>query len=161
MERRLRLLLDRERYAKVEREARQSGRTVSAVIREAIDVRFAEDLDARSEAATRLLADPPTGVSPVPDWSATKESFDREVERRVPWRPTSSSIRRALPWTGSGRAQRCVCRADGGQPFLAPVEGRQDPQPGLGHRDGVLPVRGARAVARHDGPLVGEDPGVG
>ena len=84
MERRLRLLLDRERYAKVEREARQSGRTVSAVIREAIDVRFAEDLDARSEAATRLLAVPATGGSPEPDWNATKESFDREVERRVP-----------------------------------------------------------------------------
>ena len=41
MERRLQLLLDRERYATVEREATQSGRTVSAVIREAIHVRFA------------------------------------------------------------------------------------------------------------------------
>ena len=84
MERRLQLLLDRERYAKVEREARQSGRTVSAVIREAIDVRFAEDLDARSEAAARLLAVPATGGSPEPDWSATKESFDHDMERRVP-----------------------------------------------------------------------------
>ena len=36
MERRLQLLLDQERFAKVEAEARASGRSVAAIIREAI-----------------------------------------------------------------------------------------------------------------------------
>lgn len=40
MERRLQLLLDAERYARVAEEAESSGRSVAAVIREAIDVRF-------------------------------------------------------------------------------------------------------------------------
>jgi len=84
MERRLQLLLDRERYATVEREATQSGRTVSAVIREAIHVWFAEDPDARAGAAARLLAVPATGGGPEPDWSTTKESFDCDMDRRVP-----------------------------------------------------------------------------
>lgn len=55
MERRLQLLLDQDRYARVAEEARRSGRSVAAVIREAIDARFSDDHDddARRAAAAR------------------------------------------------------------------------------------------------------------
>jgi len=40
LERRLQLLLDQERYERVAAEARESGRSVNAVIREAIDAHY-------------------------------------------------------------------------------------------------------------------------
>lgn len=57
MERRLQLLLDRHRFRLVESEAERSGRSVAAVIREAIDLRFADDDAAarRADAAGELL----------------------------------------------------------------------------------------------------------
>ena len=78
MERRLQLLLDRQRYALVEREARASGRSVAAVIREAIDVRFADDVTLRQAAARRLLDAhaAPEGVEP--DWSEVKADYEAE-----------------------------------------------------------------------------------
>lgn len=82
MERRLQLLLDQERYARVEAEARRSGRSVAAVIREAIDFRFDVDLRAeqRSAAARRLLeltAEPDPG--PEPNWAETKAAMEQEM----------------------------------------------------------------------------------
>lgn len=57
MERRLQILLDAERYERVANEATRSGRSVAAVIREAIDFRFPDDEDAaRTRAAAALLA---------------------------------------------------------------------------------------------------------
>lgn len=57
MERRLQLLLDQDRYDLVAHEADRSGRSVAAVIREAIDFRFPRaDPDDRSCAAQELLA---------------------------------------------------------------------------------------------------------
>lgn len=57
MERRLQLLLDQDRYDRVAHEADRSGRSVAAVIREAIDMRFPRaDLDDRAGAARELLA---------------------------------------------------------------------------------------------------------
>lgn len=56
MERRLQLLLDQERYDRVAAESARSGRSVAAVIREAIDMRFPDlDDDRRRHAAQRLL----------------------------------------------------------------------------------------------------------
>jgi len=55
MERRLQLLLDRDRYRRVADEAERSGRSVAAVIREAIDLRFPSGQDARAVALTQLL----------------------------------------------------------------------------------------------------------
>lgn len=58
MERRLQLLLDAERYARLAGEAERSGRSVAAVIREAIDFRFpGEDDASRMQAAVDLLSD--------------------------------------------------------------------------------------------------------
>lgn len=56
MERRLQLLLDADRYARVAGEAERSGRSVAAVIREAIDFRFPDAGDTgRMQAAVDLL----------------------------------------------------------------------------------------------------------
>jgi hypothetical protein len=55
MERRLQLLLDQHRYDLVAAEAARSGRSVAAVIREAIDRRFDDADQRRMAAAARLL----------------------------------------------------------------------------------------------------------
>lgn len=86
MERRLQLLLDQARYARVEAEARASGRSVAAVIREAIDYRFDVDAEAarRVEAARRFLelAQGTHGEPPV-DWAATKRAMDDELAGKL------------------------------------------------------------------------------
>ncbi len=86
LERRLQLLLDEERYALVRSEAQRSGRSIAAVIREAIDDRFAaREQDARSAAAVRLLgrhAEPGPGLEP--DWDATKLELEDDLLRALP-----------------------------------------------------------------------------
>ena len=69
LEKRLQLLLDADRYQKVSQEAERSGRSVAAVIREAIDLRFpAVGVDVRMAAATELLAlDPGPGIGEGPE----------------------------------------------------------------------------------------------
>lgn len=83
MERRLQLLLDQERYDRVAAEADRSGRSVAAVIREAIDLRFADDLDVRREAGRRLLAlaDGPD-TAPMEDPTTLKDLFDADLAER-------------------------------------------------------------------------------
>ncbi|HKX67734.1 MAG TPA: ribbon-helix-helix protein, CopG family [Intrasporangium sp.] len=87
MERRLQVLLDQDRYAKVEAEARASGRSVAAVIRDAIDLLF----DSRGEAARRMesarrlldLADLTGNEPPAGDWAETKRAMDDELAGRL------------------------------------------------------------------------------
>lgn len=83
MERRLQLLLDRARYDRIAAEAERSGRTVSAVIREAIDVRFPDDgEEARMAAATRLLAlTAAPDDAPQEEWSDYKKAYEDDLER--------------------------------------------------------------------------------
>ena len=80
MERRLQLLLDRERYARVEDEARRSGRSVSAVIRNAIDVAYPGELDVRVGALNTLLTiGRRSAEGPEAAWASIKESFDDDL----------------------------------------------------------------------------------
>jgi hypothetical protein len=58
LERRLQILLDEERYRRVERVARDRGTSVAAVIREAIDRGLPETPSVRSSAAQRILSAP-------------------------------------------------------------------------------------------------------
>lgn len=87
MERRLQLLLDSERYARVEAEARASGRSVAAVIREAIDYRFNVDVEAarRREATPRFLqVASQSDHEPQPtDWGAIREAMDDELAAKL------------------------------------------------------------------------------
>ena len=66
-DRRLQLLLDEDRYARVASLARQRGTSVAAVIREAID-RGLPSPDRRRSAAARLVLEAePAEVPDVPD----------------------------------------------------------------------------------------------
>lgn len=82
MEKRLQLLLDQERYERVADEAKRSGRSVAAVIREAIDVRFTDpEEEARLAAGRALLEmmDNNTDTRPEPDWAETKAAMEQEL----------------------------------------------------------------------------------
>jgi predicted DNA-binding protein len=71
---RTQLLLDDERHRRLEDEARRTGRSVAAIVREALDARYrlAEQTDDRRRAAAALLG-APRPTDPEPDWD--------EVER--------------------------------------------------------------------------------
>lgn len=84
LERRFQILLDQERYALVEREAARSGRSVAAVIREAIDLRFGSEVTVRANAATAFLAATADPREPGEDWAESKAAMDAELVRRVP-----------------------------------------------------------------------------
>jgi hypothetical protein len=66
---RTQLLLDDERRALLEEEARRTGRSVASLLRDAIDARYGlrERSSARRAAATALL-DAPRPSDPEPDW---------------------------------------------------------------------------------------------
>jgi predicted DNA-binding protein len=82
--RRTQILLDEERYRKLEERASETGRSVASLIREAIDAKLGEDDAARRrlEAGRRFLAAPyPPGDGPEPDWEGVgdleaDEEFD-------------------------------------------------------------------------------------
>ena len=85
MEKRLQLLLDQERYDRVAAEAARSGRSVAAVIREAIDLRFDDSSAARAAAARQLLrmtADR-VGTGVEPEWAETKALMEQELEEKL------------------------------------------------------------------------------
>lgn len=86
MEKRLQLLLDAHRYRLVSAEASRSGRSVAAVIREAIDVRFAEEAEARERRAAALgefLAMGPDEDGPEEDVVAElHREFEEQLSRK-------------------------------------------------------------------------------
>lgn len=83
LERRLQILLDRDRYAKVEGEAARSGRSVAAVIREAIDLRFASEEAARASAAAAFLDLTGQADEPGEEWADVKAAMIADVESRL------------------------------------------------------------------------------
>lgn len=83
LEKRLQILLDRERFAKVEQEAQRSGRSVAAVIREAIDLRFATDSGVRASAAADFLASTSDPGGPGEDWSDAKAAMADDLAERL------------------------------------------------------------------------------
>jgi predicted DNA-binding protein len=76
LSRRTQLLLDDERHRRLEEESRRTGRSIGALVREAIDVRFglAEQAERHRVAAAALLA-APRPADPEPDWA--------EIEREL------------------------------------------------------------------------------
>jgi plasmid stability protein len=75
--RRTQLLLDENRYARLEQRAAQSGRSVAAIIREAIDDKLADPgaSSRRRAAAEGLLAGAAPSGGPEPDWSEVKDDL--------------------------------------------------------------------------------------
>jgi len=84
LERRLQLLLDNDRYGRVAREAERSGRSVAAVIREAIDLRFPGGVNRRQQAlATFLEMTELPDAGPAQDWASMKAELAEETDRRL------------------------------------------------------------------------------
>jgi predicted DNA-binding protein len=85
LERRLQILLDAERYDRVAGEATRSGRSVAAVIREAIDLRFPDDAEptrmAAAAALLRLTDAPGEGLGEGPEH--LKRAYADELARKV------------------------------------------------------------------------------
>ena len=86
MDKRLQLLLDTERYELVSAEARRTGRSVAAVIRESIDEHFRDPTARirRTEAARRFL-DLTAEVEPGPgrSWQDIKREMDDDLTSYV------------------------------------------------------------------------------
>jgi hypothetical protein len=70
--RRTQILLDDERYHRLEAQAQQTGASVGALIREAIDVAFPGVQTDRERAGQTLLDAEPM---PVGDWADLKEDL--------------------------------------------------------------------------------------
>ncbi|MDR1294728.1 MAG: hypothetical protein LBK59_07200 [Bifidobacteriaceae bacterium] len=82
LERRLQLLIDHERYQRLELQARAQGRTVAAVVRDAISQHLDNDRIERAAAASRFLATPvPDG--PEPEWTGIKRDLDTDLLRGI------------------------------------------------------------------------------
>ncbi|HXF97923.1 MAG TPA: hypothetical protein VNJ46_04850 [Gaiellaceae bacterium] len=79
-ERRLQILLDERRYARLAAHARERNVSVGAVVREAIDRLLPATSAERSSAARRILGAEPM---PVPDPAALREELDELRSRRA------------------------------------------------------------------------------
>ncbi len=81
LDRRVQLLIDPEQYAQIEVEAARDGKSVAAVIREAITARLAKTGQRRAAAAQRLLnsADPVTASAL--DWTTEKAAIEAATDR--------------------------------------------------------------------------------
>ena len=83
-ERRLHVLIDEERHARLTEEARRTGRSVGDIVRSAIDLHFDEERDqARRAAAARfLLATADTDEGPGETWEEMLAIQEAELDRR-------------------------------------------------------------------------------
>lgn len=79
MSRRLQILVDDERFRRLERVAKHRGTSVAQVVRDAIDfILTPEELEERSAAVRRLLDAPDM---PVDDWPVMKREIETMYER--------------------------------------------------------------------------------
>lgn len=81
LERRLQLLLDEARYERVKRAADTAGRSVSAMIRESIDICYPDAHAERAAAAGRFLQITSPGAEP--DFAQSLAAMADESERRL------------------------------------------------------------------------------
>lgn len=79
----MQVLIDEERYAQLEHESRRTGRSVAAIVREAIDQRFDADLARRAAAGRRLVAEFTDEERDEPDWAVSKEALAADLETRL------------------------------------------------------------------------------
>jgi predicted transcriptional regulator len=81
LERRVQILLDKEQYAQVEREAKRTQQSVAAVIRQAISERLATHESVRAAAARRLLETADRGQGE--DWATAKAAMESRLSDKV------------------------------------------------------------------------------
>jgi len=76
----MQILIDDERYNQLEREARDSGRSVAAIVREAIDLRFSTGQSQRADAGRRLMAEYSDREGREPDWASSKAALEDDLD---------------------------------------------------------------------------------
>jgi hypothetical protein len=86
LNRRLQVLVDEERYERLARESERIGAPVGELVRRAIDHEFPGigDRTERERAGRELLAIPPPGDGPEPDWEEQKQEMLDAPMRRWP-----------------------------------------------------------------------------
>lgn len=86
LERRLQILIDRERFARLEAESRETGRSIGSIVRAAIDLHFdsASADAARAAAAHRLLEATSSPAGAEPAWAESKAAILDDAELREP-----------------------------------------------------------------------------
>lgn len=80
MERRLQLLLDQARYDRVADQAARTGRSVAAMIRDAIDAAYPSGEAARSLALTEFLASSAKADGPTESWDQISAELDDRLD---------------------------------------------------------------------------------
>lgn len=79
MSRRLQILVDQERWSRLERHAKQRGASMATLVREAIDVVFPKD-GPSSSASQSFLSRPARDLG---NWQAIKEEIEVGLERGI------------------------------------------------------------------------------
>ncbi|MEL4359047.1 MULTISPECIES: hypothetical protein [unclassified Luteococcus] len=84
LERRLQLLLDEQRYARVAEEATRRGASVATVIRDAIDLAYPSGYEVRVQSVRNLLASADGEPADLDDaaWRETREAMEAELVGR-------------------------------------------------------------------------------
>jgi len=77
----MQVLIDDERFQRLEAEAAAQRTSVAAVVRAAIDEHLASGQVTRAEAARRLLAQFDDGGEPEPDWAESKQELLDDLVR--------------------------------------------------------------------------------
>lgn len=80
LSRRLQVLIDEGRWARLENEARQRGASVATLVRAAIDLAFPQGELTAIGAAEAFLARPARDLG---DWEAAKREIEEGLERGV------------------------------------------------------------------------------
>lgn len=83
LDRRVQLLLDPEQYEQLEREAARTGRSVAAVIREAIGARLTRSGGTRAAAAQRLLRVADADAAPADEWLEVKSALTAALDGKL------------------------------------------------------------------------------
>lgn len=76
--RRLQVLLDEGRFARLEALARRRKTTVAALVRDALDHAYPSGALPKEEAVERLLSRPPADLG---TWDEAKRELERDLER--------------------------------------------------------------------------------
>lgn len=79
--RRLQVLVDEERWERLELQAKRRGTSVALLVREAIDVAFGTPEPTAADAAERFLARPARDIG---DWAAAKLDIEEGLARGSP-----------------------------------------------------------------------------
>lgn len=85
LERRLQVLLDDERFARLEAESKVTGRSIGAIVRGALDRHFqnADASESRRAAVAQLLAMTAHTSGTEPEWAETKQKLGADLTEHL------------------------------------------------------------------------------